>query len=188
MDNAYIGEIRATPLLNFVPRGWLLCDGSSVSIMQYQALYAIIRNLYGPMTQTSFTLPNLCSRAIIGTDVRYNNLSRPGLVGGTTQESINISQMGTHNHPVNANKHLPAQMSLATNVPNQYVFLSNMLATTPDAKTPGLYAYSTNGITSENDALVDTFGNMIPTPHDNMMPYMSFRYIICWDGEFPYQD
>lgn len=187
MDNAYIGEIRATPY-NFAPEGWFLCDGSLVPIMQCQALYAVIGELYGSKTQTSFRLPNLCSRAIIGTDVRYNNLYRPGLTDGNAQESININQMGTHNHSVNANKHVTAQMSLATNVPNQNVFLSNMLATTPDAKTPGLYAYSANGTTSENNALVGPFGNMLPTPHDNMMPYTSFRYIICWNGEFPIHD
>lgn len=184
MDNAYVGEIRATPLINFVPYGWFLCDGSLVSIMQCQALYAVIGELYGPMTQTSFRLPNLCSRAIIGTDVRYNNLYRPGLTGGNAQEYISLAQMGAHNHPVNANKHVKAQMSLATNEPSENVFLSNILATTPNA-TPGLNAYSTNGTTSENNALVGTFENMQPTPHDNMMPYMSFRYIICWNGEFP---
>lgn len=188
MDNAYIGEIRATPLINFVPQGWLLCDGSSVSMMQYQALYAIIGELYGAKTNSTFRLPNLCTRAIIGTDFRDDNLYQPGLTGGTTQESISLAQMGTHNHSVYANTHTKDQKTLATNVPSQNVFLSNALTTTPDAKTPGLCVYSTNGTRSENIALVDISGNVPSDPHNNMMPYMSFKYIICYSGEFPIQD
>lgn len=187
MDNAYIGEIRATPY-NFAPEGWFLCDGSQVSIMQYQALYAVIGELYGSKTQTSFRLPNLCSRAIIGTDFRDDNLFLPGLTGGNAQESISLAQMGTHNHPVYANIHSTKQMNLGTNVPSKNVFLSNALTTTPDAKTPGLCVYSTNGTRSENIALVDISGNTPSDPHNNMMPYMSFRYIICYSGEFPIQD
>lgn len=184
MDNAYVGEIRAVPL-NFVPQGWLLCDGSIVSITQYQVLYSIIGNLYGPVTSNSFKLPDLRSRTIIGIDPGNVNLMAPGTIGGTAQESISINQMGTHNHPINANKHTTAQMTLGTNVPSENVFLSNMLATTPDGKKPGLYAYSTNGTTIENIALVGTSGNVTPAPHDNMMPYMLFRYCICYFGTYP---
>jgi microcystin-dependent protein len=53
-----IGLICLFPY-NFTPMGWLLCNGQAVSIMQYQALYALIGSAYGGDGRTTFVLPNL---------------------------------------------------------------------------------------------------------------------------------
>lgn len=46
---------------NKVPDGWLLCDGSSVSIADYNELYMVIGTTYGTTDDpsTTFKLPNL---------------------------------------------------------------------------------------------------------------------------------
>lgn len=45
MDN-YIGEIRLFAG-NYAPEGWHFCDGSSLLISDYEALYALLGDLYG---------------------------------------------------------------------------------------------------------------------------------------------
>lgn len=54
----YIGFISLLPY-NFIPYGWMLCDGSVLQVSQYQALYALIGNTYGGNGSTTFALPNM---------------------------------------------------------------------------------------------------------------------------------
>lgn len=44
---------------NFVPRGWMLCDGTTLPIGQYSAVFALLGTTYGGNGQTTFALPNL---------------------------------------------------------------------------------------------------------------------------------
>ena len=44
---------------NFVPVGFLPCDGSILPIQQYAALYSLIGNQYGGDGIKTFALPNL---------------------------------------------------------------------------------------------------------------------------------
>jgi microcystin-dependent protein len=44
---------------NFVPDGWLLCNGQTVSIMQYTQLFSLIFTTYGGDGERTFGLPNL---------------------------------------------------------------------------------------------------------------------------------
>lgn len=43
---------------NFVPRGWLLCDGRLLTIENNTALYSVIGNKYGGDGLTTFALPD----------------------------------------------------------------------------------------------------------------------------------
>jgi microcystin-dependent protein len=65
MEDGIIGMITAVPF-NFVPQGWLLCDGSTVSIREYTALYATLGIRYGGDGQATFGLPDLRGYTIIG--------------------------------------------------------------------------------------------------------------------------
>lgn len=52
------------------PSGWLLCDGSAISRTVYSALFAAISTTYGVGDgSTTFNLPDLRGRTIIGKDV-----------------------------------------------------------------------------------------------------------------------
>lgn len=53
-----LGEIELFPF-TFVPRGWLLCNGQTLSITQNQALYSLLGITYGGDGITTFALPNL---------------------------------------------------------------------------------------------------------------------------------
>ena len=68
---------RTTPFLGqivsfagtFVPGGWALCDGSLLQINQNQALFALLGTLYGGNGQTTFALPDLRDKTVIGTSI-----------------------------------------------------------------------------------------------------------------------
>ncbi|MEB3222657.1 MAG: phage tail protein [Candidatus Sericytochromatia bacterium] len=49
----YNAQFRADP-----PSGWAYCEGQTLEVGQYQALYAVIGNAYGG-TSASFRLPDM---------------------------------------------------------------------------------------------------------------------------------
>lgn len=53
-----IGEIRLFAGA-FAPRDWKMCDGTTLSIADYQALFSLLGNNYGGDGRTNFQLPNL---------------------------------------------------------------------------------------------------------------------------------
>jgi microcystin-dependent protein len=54
----YIGTILLFAF-NYAPDGWFSCEGQTLTIAQYQALYALIGTTYGGNGTTNFMLPNL---------------------------------------------------------------------------------------------------------------------------------
>ena len=51
---------------NFVPSGWALCDGSILAISQNTALFALLGTFYGGNGTTTFALPDLRNKIVIG--------------------------------------------------------------------------------------------------------------------------
>jgi microcystin-dependent protein len=51
---------------DYAPEGYMLCQGQTLSIQQYTALYSLIGNRYGGDGQTNFKLPNLCGKFVKG--------------------------------------------------------------------------------------------------------------------------
>jgi microcystin-dependent protein len=51
-----------------IPVGWLLCDGSAVSRVDYGALYGVISTYWGSGDgTTTFNIPSLANRFLVGT-------------------------------------------------------------------------------------------------------------------------
>ena len=61
----YLGEIM-TVGFNFCPRGTLEADGRLLPINQNQALFSLFGTIYGGDGRTSFALPDLRGRTMIG--------------------------------------------------------------------------------------------------------------------------
>lgn len=62
----YMGELRVFTF-NFCPTGWLPADGRLMTIVNNQALFAVIGPYYGGDGHSTFALPNLSGAAPIGT-------------------------------------------------------------------------------------------------------------------------
>lgn len=49
----------------FIPRGWMACNGATLSISQNQALFSLLGTSYGGNGISTFQLPNLVSPAAV---------------------------------------------------------------------------------------------------------------------------
>ena len=87
-NEVYIGEIVAFAGA-FVPGGWALCNGQLLSIAQNEGLFSEIDFTYGGNGTTTFALPNLDDRTVLGTG---NNVSL-GETLGANSEVINASEL-----------------------------------------------------------------------------------------------
>ena len=108
----FLGEIRMFAG-NFAPTGWAFCQGQLLPIAQNTALFSLLGTTYGGDGRTSFALPDLRGRVPVGFG------QGPGLsnrvIGdqfGSELVTLNINQMPSHNHTVNAvttegNQNLP---------------------------------------------------------------------------------
>ncbi|WP_158548586.1 tandem-95 repeat protein [Parvularcula marina] len=84
---------------NFEPNGMLECDGRLLSIAQYSALFAVIGTTYGGDGQTTFALPDLRGRTIVGAG---NGLNPGDVIGEDdttlTEDNLPLS-VGGNNDP-----------------------------------------------------------------------------------------
>lgn len=172
-----LGEVRIFAG-NFAPAGWFFCNGSVLSIAQFEALFVLIGTTYGGDGVNTFGLPNLQSRIPIGTG------QGPGLpnvvlgqTGGTESVAMSINQMPTHNHVATAN-----------------ISISAYAAADTVGSPTGAYFAGLTGAYS--DAVADTTlkSQTVPvvlgaagsgSPIDIIQPYLALNYIICAQGIFP---
>jgi microcystin-dependent protein len=62
---AFLGTVLPWPG-TFAPQNWAFCDGRLLQINAYQALYAVIGTQYGGNGTTTFAVPDLRGRTILG--------------------------------------------------------------------------------------------------------------------------
>jgi microcystin-dependent protein len=63
----YLGQIVACAETISSPSGWALCDGQLLSIATNTALFSVLGTTYGGDGVTTFALPNLQGRTVLGT-------------------------------------------------------------------------------------------------------------------------
>jgi microcystin-dependent protein len=109
MAEAFIGEIRLFAF-NYAPQDWMFCEGQTLTVQQYPALFSLLGNVYGGDGQVNFKLPDLRGRfpthAGQGPLVNLNF----GAVGGTGTTAVNTSSSFTITNP----NQLPAHTHTAT--------------------------------------------------------------------------
>jgi microcystin-dependent protein len=166
---------------NFAPRGWAFCDGRSLPIDQYQAVYALIGTTYGGNGTTTFNLPDLRGRAAVGFGTGPGLTGRAiGQMGGTEAVTLLPNQLPAHAHPL-----------LATNVFGDQGNPANAaLASTVDTLNFGpdipIYKAAATPNTPMAAGSVGMAGGS--QSHDNMSPFLGLNYIICLEGIFPSRD
>ena len=101
MAEPYLGQIQIVAF-NFAPRGWFLCNGQTLAIQQYTALFALIGTYYGGNGTSTFQLPNLQGRVPIhqGTGPGLSTYTI-GEQGGVENVSLLYNNMPIHNHLIN---------------------------------------------------------------------------------------
>ncbi|MBO9523322.1 MAG: phage tail protein [Nocardioidaceae bacterium] len=170
-EGAYLGEIRAFPF-KFTPAGWAACNGQLLSISAYTALFSVIGTTYGGNGSTNFALPNLQGRAPMmwGTSGGgpYHSI---GEYGGTPSVTLRPAEMAQHTHSVNTSIELANQRQ-----PLGYLF----------AQGDGVNAFDPVDAASTAALFVNTITYVGQgAPHNNMMPFLTLRFCICMEGDFP---
>lgn len=165
---------------NFAPKGWANCYGQLLAINTNTALFSLLGTTFGGNGVTTFALPNLQGRTIIGqgTDTSQRTWVM-GELSGTINTSLLISNIPAHTHATSTPISLPALADTANSTdPTDNVF----------AIIPSASAYSNqaaNGALKpfqENMTVGITGGSL---PFNNMSPYQVINYSIALQGVFP---
>lgn len=166
MANSYVGEIRPCGF-NFAPYGWAFCDGSLLSIAEFEVLYNLIGTTYGGDGVNTFQLPDLRGRVPIGTGQGLG-LSEYviGQIGGVETVTLSVNQIPSHSHTpagssAHASSYSPSGHVSAVSARDVYATVP------PDVKMA---------------PLANTGGSQ---PHENRQPYLTTNFVISLFGVFP---
>ena len=172
-DSPWVGEM-ITVGFNFCPRGWSEAAGQLLPISSNSALFSLLGTTYGGDGRTTFGLPDLRGRSIVGMN------SGPGLSNvrwgeRSGRESITLStlNMPSHTHGAQMNvveaagtKRSPAGSLLAGSSERIY-----------DQTTAATVAAKANAITLSNSGNGQSF--------NNRNPYLGMLNCIAMVGTYP---
>lgn len=188
--DAFIGEIRSFGF-NFVPEGWLPCYGGRYEVHQYQALFAVIGNLYGTSDGRTFYVPDLRDMAPIGA-----GRVSPGIAAGGMPSEIMVGkslgmssvelvqpQMPSHTHQVNAvvNTNLAVNKATADST-SMLSRMTHSVSGGPSLTIPA-WGQSDNPDVLMAPEAIATAGQS--ESHPNIQPILTLNFCICHDGTWP---
>ena len=157
-----IGSIVAMAS-DVVPYGYLFCDGTTVKILDYPALYVVIEDAWGSAPPGEFRLPDLRAKMLLGEGQLPDSTGVVvGDSGGEQKVALTVDEMPEHNHTTQPHSHgyIPAVASITT------VGLEPPEATA----IPGIAA------TDPANVSVNSSGG--GNAHENMPPYATVYYVI----------
>ena len=172
-----IGEIRLFAS-NFAPYSWAFCNGMTLPIRNFTALFSIIGTTYGGDGINTFALPSLSGRTAIGAG-QGDNLTnyQLGAFTGTNATTLLLMNVPIHTHQISGNILLPAYSEGGdTDSPSNNVLASyeNMYSNQSyDSVTRAAPISVQVGVTGSN------------LPINIMKPSIGMNYIICLDGIYP---
>ena len=166
----FLGEIRMFAG-NFAPTGWAFCQGQLLPIAQNQALFSLLGTTYGGDGRTSFALPDLRGRVPVGFGQGPGLSNREiGEKFGSELVTLNINQMPSHNHTVNA----------VTTEGNQNLPTNSLPANT---KTLDKEYSDANANTTMKATMVNPTGGS--QPFGVSQPSLGVNFIIALQGIYP---
>lgn len=138
------------------PVGWMPCDGRIVKIREFPDLFTVIGSTYGGNGRTTFSLPDLRGRVVVGTGEGEKLTGRElGAVFGSETVSIDIDHI-----PLKTTENINKEQKSSTSEqgPNQFV-MSSLKGR--------------------------QFSPTKEKPLENLQPSMALNYIICCIGVHP---
>jgi microcystin-dependent protein len=174
MSQPFLGQIQSFGF-NFAPRGWMLCNGQTLPIQQYTALFSLIGTLYGGNGSTTFQLPNLQSCVPMHYGTFANNTYLQGEVGGEEAVSLTLQTMPGHTHAFIGSS---ANAGANTPAPGQVLATVTVGSGTPDF----FYGPDTTPQPLNPASITPVGGNQ---PHNNLQPYLAINWCIAFAGIYP---
>ena len=144
---------------NEAPPGYYICDGRAISRENNADLFNVIGTTYGSGDgSTTFNLPDLRGRVVIGLDVNDTDFDTLGETGGEKTHTLTVDELAPHNHDVKVKM-------------NASGFGDGYLTSASG------YDYTTS-----NSPINSTGGGQA---HNNLQPYIVINYIIKAEGTEP---
>jgi microcystin-dependent protein len=172
----FLGEIRMFAG-TFAPVGWNLCDGTLLSISEYNALYSLIGTVWGGNGTSNFAVPDLRGRLPVGQGQGAGLTNRTlGQGGGASQVQLTQAQMPAHSHTFYATSTGGTTVGAAANVLAAF--------TQPTGHVVLGYASGTTSATGIMDTHTISYAGASQY-HTNLMPYQAVNFIIALNGLYP---
>lgn len=155
-----IGEVNLAGIVNIfagavAPTGWLICDGSAISRTTYAELFNAIGTVYGIGDgTTTFNIPNLKGKVVVGLDTAQTEFDSLGESGGAKTHTLSVNEIPSHKHEV----------QLGISEGGQTGRYASFVET-------ARLAYNTSG----EKGTTATGGGLA---HNNLQPYQVLNYII----------
>jgi microcystin-dependent protein len=172
----YFAEIRFFGG-NFAPSNWALCQGQLLPINSNTALFSLIGNFYGGDGRTTFALPDLQGRVVVGQG-QGAGLSpySIGQRGGTETVTLKTNNLPLHSHTITGSVSMTCT-SAAGNTDTPY--------NTYPASSTNAYNTANDGpfLNMQHNIGTGATGSSIPV--NNIQPVLALTAIICISGTFP---
>jgi len=169
MSTPYLGQIQPFPY-NFAPRGWAVCNGQTLPISQYAALFSLIGTFYGGNGINNFQLPNLQGRCALSFGTAPSGTPYViGQLAGEASHTLLLPELPAHVHTP------PTCSTGAVNSP------------TPVAHFPTASSITLPYAASSPSPLVSLGTSPVggSTAHTNQSPYLVLNFCIALAGIFP---
>jgi microcystin-dependent protein len=150
------------------PAGYLLCQGQSVLRSAYPELFASIGVGYGSASTTTFNIPNLVGRVIVGTDPAQGEFTPIGRTGGAKTHTLNTNEIPNHTHTF---KNGGNTFNWGANMGPGTVYIQNAIATV--GPPPSNNLTTIQGSHNSTESSGGAGGG-----HNNLQPYAAMQYII----------
>jgi microcystin-dependent protein len=167
MAEPYIGQLSLASWSFANKPYYALCNGQSLAINQYQAVFALLGTVFGGDGRTNFMLPNLQGRTPVGVGTAGGNTIAYGQQGGQETHTLVSSEVPQHTHALNSvqppNNNSPSGTTLSS---------------------AGLIAYGPLvNLGAMNGGTLTQAGS--GQAHENRQPYLVMNWLIALSGIFP---
>lgn len=200
--DAFLGEIRAFGF-DFVPEGWVPCDGTVYPIAFNQALASLLGRTFGGDGVNNFGVPDLRARIPYGNGQSdYQKYCQYGKPDGGSVTTLGANQIPSHGHQATftptATQPLSVTIAVAnaaatqTSPQNAYLAQSDNSVENyaPVGSLPSTQLAGTNITLSAAEAtvVVAVAGQANPVPVDLFPSHVAVRYFICCSGIYPVRE
>lgn len=161
------------------PTGWLLCDGAAVSRSTYANLWAVIGTTFGSGDgSTTFNVPNLKGKVIVGIDAGDTAFDERGETGGAKTHT----HAGHSNHDALTNNHSGTAVGNHADHTHSIPIVGAMTAGGSNVTTANTNGVSTSGAYTHSVTQPSAHGAISAhSAHDtpsHLSPYMALHHII----------
>ncbi|SFB46073.1 phage tail protein [Algoriphagus aquimarinus] len=177
--NPFVGQIELFGG-NFAPRGWAFCYGQLLAVSEHDALFSLLGTIYGGDGSTTFALPDLRGRCVIGAG-HGPGLSdrRQGVRLGGELETMIPNHLPSHTHVLLGNS-----ADGTTNDP-----AAKSIAKSSITRERGADSIPANGFIDAAATAPMHASNIGASggdrSHNNMQPSLAVNYIIALFGIYP---